>query len=144
MRFSRTLIVAFCLMLTAGTAIAAKKNKPSPASVTIDSWWVLGPASYPFPAFHDAARGGVKPEQLLDSNPPGVRELAPGRQETVDWFFGAPLRWTATETGKRGEVALGSTDVELPDGTSIAWISIYVTADRFVAAKLQVSGAHPR
>jgi dipeptidyl aminopeptidase/acylaminoacyl peptidase len=129
------LVVALGLCHAAGAA-----DRPP---FRIESWLVLGPVSHPLPAFHDAERGGVDPDKLLEAEilPRGLQAPRDGLE--VPWFSGAPLRWTARDAGRKGRLTL-----ERPAGggehPALAWVAAWVVSERWQALEIELVGAHRR
>jgi dipeptidyl aminopeptidase/acylaminoacyl peptidase len=130
------------LLLAAGRVAPAAAEEASPppeprAEIAVGAWLQLGPVPVPRPAF--AVEPGVSGEPLavaalLGAAFPEPPAVGPEAGDTVAWAGGGTLTWSSVA----GEPAPGE-----PGGMPrAAWLAAYLTAERFVEAKLTVTTGH--
>ncbi|HUG43242.1 MAG TPA: hypothetical protein VMN76_03270, partial [Acidobacteriota bacterium] len=131
----------FIWMLTAwlATAAPALSAESEKTEHPIGEWLLAGPTALPLPAFHDEdEHRKATLETLLGLPKIQMKELWPQAAGTLDWPGREPLRWTRVEAGSEGlELSVGETDVP-----HVAFLSVFVEADRFQKAELEVESGH--
>ena len=144
--------LAVLLALTAsfGAPVIAKSAKKSAepkaeaALRAVPAWLVLGPVAEPLPAFHDAATGQVKVDDLLEAQRFATDRPMPREGQVEPWFAGAGAAWTRRETGGDGGVTLVPPDGAAAERPAGAWLAAYVDTATFRRARIEVVGSGPR
>jgi len=140
-------LVAFALLFALPAAPAAAADATEGGSVAVGSWLVLGPEVVPLPAFHDAARHGVVPADLLAGSGLVGEAPWPADGTAVTLPTGGTAAWRTVSAGDDGvdlgaPAPAGGDD----DGGSTprrAWLALRLDVSRFVTPQLAVRSAHP-
>lgn len=147
---SRLCLLGLVLLLVSGLALApspgcaqsgseSASEAAKPVEIPLDRWLVLGPVPAPLPAFHDEEGPAGKPVEigdLLTATLLEAPEMWPAMGDAVTWVDGRELTWRE----RTGPVELGEEDDSA--APTVAWLTTYVEADRFVSAELRVETPH--
>lgn len=154
---SRLCLLGLVLSLFPGLALApapgwaqsgseSASEAAKPAEVSLDRWLVLGPVPVPLPAFHDEEGPSGKPVKvgdLLTATLLEAPELWPAVGDAVTWLDGRELTWReVTGPVEPGEDAAAADSAAVGAAPTVAWLTTYVEADRFVSAELRVETPH--
>lgn len=140
---------ALSILLVLGTAcgfLAAKAKHDDDAApgVAIESWLVAGPVSHPLPAFADSGKKAVKVGDLLDESLLHHVRIRPAENGRVDWFAGNSLVWLPAGVGKQGTLKLERPAAADDATPAVAWLAVYLDAERWHKLDLVLEGSHPR
>ena len=121
-----TMLAVVCL---AAVAVADTAPADSVAVTRVGRALQLGPLPLPLPAFHDAARGGVELDALVDGPGLDVAGLWPRAGDRVPVARGEGPAWEAASAPFAGPAPDG-------DRATEQWLAFYVRTDRWREATL--------
>jgi dipeptidyl aminopeptidase/acylaminoacyl peptidase len=139
----------------AGAVVAVAKNVTDTAAVAsqpLATWLLLGPATIPLPAFHDAKEKGFAVDDLLQNGSLDARALKPRLDDAVRLPQHPDLIWreVAAEGGVFTLAAAPPPEgpVEpkkpiMPAAPAEAYLAVYLKADRWQEASLKLTADHP-
>lgn len=141
---SSTSILALAVASALVAALAApptlaqtdEEEPVTAAPVDLDGWLQLGPVAVPLPAFHDRGSKRFGAADLLALPVLEVDELWPEAGDELRWSTGETLRWRRVEPSPELLVV----DAERP---AVAYLGVYLEAERFATAKLEIDSPHP-
>ena len=106
-------------------------------SIRVNSWLKLGPVEQHLPAFYEQENINgqtISPDDLLKFSNDDIKEWRPAEGQVY-----RNLKWKIVDTGISGIISLHAGQA-IP---SIHYLAFYIKTDRWLKAKLKVSGAHP-
>ena len=121
------------------------KEPAAPVEIPLDRWLVLGPVPAPLPAFHDEEGPSGKPVgvgDLLGTTLIEDPEIWPAAGDAVTWLEGRELIWRERIPREETGAVEPGEDGKVSEAPTVAWLTTYVSAARFVSAKLEVETPH--
>ncbi|MBM3294643.1 MAG: S9 family peptidase [Candidatus Aminicenantes bacterium] len=115
---------------------AAQEEKRS--EVAFGEWLVLGPVPAALPAFHADRKKGFGAGDLLEFQELDAASLRPRAGKAVHWTDGSAPAWKEA-AAKEGKIELAPPE----NGAATAYLAAYIETDRWIPARIAVSGGHP-
>jgi len=102
----------------------------------IESWYVLGPALYPLPGFHENAEKGFDVKKLTEYETLDLKKIAPASDSVISWFNNKTINWQS-HTGFES-IALKPVphDSSMPQ---IAYLATYLNTNRWMKVKINIT-----
>jgi len=116
-------------------AVDAPADVPAGTTLSVDRALRLGPLDLPWPAFHDAARGSVSLDQLLETGSFDVAVLRPIDGQPVSLPGGRTIRWRDEAAPFAAEPGAGA--------ARETWLAFYLRSDRWQKATLAIAAPEP-
>ncbi len=136
---SLSVLISLAMLLLPATGGVGAANEAAVTLVTAEEVLLLGPLPTPWPAFHDSDLRGYDLDDLMAKPTLEPAQLRPRAGDEVAQPGGSPARWRQIAAAD-GLITL-DTSTAAPAET---YLVCYLTADRFQAAKLQISGHQVR